>query len=199
MLNKLDARGLSCPQPVLLTKKALDAMTTGTITTIVDNGAARENVTKFAAAQGCVVESTEQDGVFYLTITKGDVVPTAVNVPIQSQADSKGGLVFLLTRAVLGEGDDVLGAVLMKSFFVSIAAKEPLPKTILFLNGAVYLTVEGSPLLENIRDLAAKGVEILSCGTCLEHFNLKDKLAVGGVTNMYTVMERITDNIAVTI
>lgn len=199
MLNKLDARGLSCPQPVLLTKKALDAMTTGTITTIVDNGAARENVTKFAAAQGCMIEVSEQDGVFYLTITKGDVVPTAVNMSLPSKSGDTGARVFLLTRAVLGEGDDVLGAVLMKSFFVSIAAKEPLPKTILFLNGAVYLTVEGSPLLENIRDLAAKGVEILSCGTCLEHFNLKDKLAVGGVTNMYTVMERITDNIAVTI
>ena len=89
----------------------------------------------------------------------------------------------------MGEGNDELGKVLIKSFIFAVTQLEQLPKTMLFYNGGATLTTEGSDSLEDLKSLEAQGVEILTCGTCLDYYGLKDKLAVGGVTNMYSIVE----------
>ena len=89
----------------------------------------------------------------------------------------------------MGEGNDELGKVLIKSFIFAVTQLEQLPKTMLFYNGGATLTTEGSNSLEDLKSLEAQGVEILTCGTCLDYYGLKDKLAVGGVTNMYSIVE----------
>ena len=196
----VDARGLNCPQPVIATKRALDSIASGVVTTIVDNAVAKENVAKFAAANHCAISIAAEGQYFTLTITKGSALQTESDkqATVEKTAPS-GNHVFLITRAIMGHGSDELGAVLMKSFFVTMVEKEPLPQAVLFLNGGVRLTVAGSPVLDHIRTLADQGVKILSCGTCLDYFQLKDQLAVGGITNMYTIMDLITDQKVITV
>ncbi len=187
MSSEIDARGLACPQPVIATKKALEGMTSGVVTTIVDNAAAKENVTKFAVANKCGVSVEEKQGHYYIKITK-DVAP---GQRTEGPAAPVGQMVYLLTKDTLGHGSEELGAVLMKSFLYTLLETEPLPRTLLFINSGVRLTTEGSPYLGHLQTLAGRGVEILSCGTCLDYFGLKDRLAVGGVTNMYSIVAEL--------
>lgn len=196
MSVNVDARGLACPQPVIATKKALDSIENGVVTTIVDNQVAKENVIKFATANNCGVHVEEQNGHYYIKITKGNQ-PPAVQLPTQPQA--AGDTVFLLTQETLGHGSNELGAVLMKSFFFTLVEKDPAPRAVMLINSAVKLAAVGSPVLEHMQKLSAKGVAILACGTCLDYYGLKDKLAVGSVTNMYTIVEELSANQAVTL
>lgn len=181
--NQVDARGLACPQPVIATKKALDGLREGVLTTIVDNAVAKENVLKFATANGCGAAVEEKDGCYYITITKGCGTQSATAQP--------AGAVVLLTRDTLGHGSDELGAVLMKAYFTTLVEAKPWPRRIFMLNSGVKLAVSGSPVLSHLQELVAGGVDVMSCGTCVDYFHLKDQVAVGGVTNMYTIQEEL--------
>jgi selenium metabolism protein YedF len=92
----------------------------------------------------------------------------------------------------MGIGDDTLGATLMKGFIYALSQQDTLPKTILFYNGGAKLTCEDAPTLEDLKSMEAQGVEIMTCGTCLNHYGLTDKLQVGTVTNMYVIAEKMT-------
>ncbi|MGI6405436.1 MAG: sulfurtransferase-like selenium metabolism protein YedF [Syntrophaceticus sp.] len=182
MKKVIDARGLSCPQPVVLTKKGLEE--SGHITTIVDNSAAVENVTKLAKNKGCTVQMEEKEGDYYLHISKSccDVLAS-----IEEQEKA----VVLITSNLFGQGEEELGKTLMKSFLYALTQVENI-KQMIFMNSGVFLTTEGSDVLESLKTMEESGVEILSCGTCLDYYGLKDKLAVGEVTNMYTAVELLT-------
>ena len=98
--------------------------------------------------------------------------------------------VVVISADHMGEGDEELGRILMKGFIFALTQQEHLPSTILFYNGGARLTCEDSASLEDLKNLASLGVEILTCGTCLNHYGLTDKLAVGDVTNMYVITEK---------
>ncbi len=186
MTTVIDARGLACPQPVILTRNALQE--SHTVTTIVDNATARENVRRMAEKAGATVQVEEQADGTYLHIALAD----APQPEPEQQAGSPpvgGPLVLVIPGEFMGRGDDELGHILMRSFFHTLGEVAPLPDTIIFFNSGVKLVVEGSPVLEDLCDLAGQGVEILACGTCLGHYELKDKVAVGQVSNMYTIAE----------
>jgi selenium metabolism protein YedF len=188
MSVKVDVRGLACPQPVIATKKALDSMEQGVIFTIVDNEVAKENVVKFAVANGCGVSVTEEQGEFSIRITKGVAKEEDLGLTKQEKND----LVYVLTQDTLGHGKKELGEVLIKSFFYTVLENRPLPKAIYFINSGVMLALSDSAVLEYLLGLAAEGVELLSCGTCLDFYKVKDKLAVGTVTNMYAIVDAMT-------
>lgn len=190
MSFEVNARGLSCPQPVLATKKALEGIENGVITTIVDNLVAKENVVKFATAHKCGVSVEEQGGDYYIKITKG--APLAMGQS-ESVVNPVGGSVYLITKDTLGHGSDELGGVLMKSFFTTLREVAPLPTAVMFINSGVKLAAKGSPVLDHLKYLGDNKVQILSCGTCLDYFNLKDQLGVGEVTNMYTILTQLQD------
>lgn len=174
----VDARGMACPYPVMLTKAALrDA---AVVTCIVDNPTARENLAGMAASEGCNVTVEERDGAIYVRLSR----ETAKLV-----AEPGEGTVFCLAGETVGRGSDELGAILMRSLLNTLAMAEPRPRTIALLNSGVKLACAGSPVLEEMQALAGVGVEILACGTCLSHFGIKDQLAVGSVSNMYTILE----------
>ncbi|WP_346355126.1 sulfurtransferase-like selenium metabolism protein YedF [Azotosporobacter soli] len=177
---KVDARGLGCPQPVIVTKRALDSMAEGMVTTLVDNAVSKENVVKFASNCGYGVRVEEESGDFSITILKG--TPGE-----EEEVGQLTGSVYLITGDTLGRGDAQLGALLMKAFFVSL--QEIQPKRIFLLNSAVKLATASSPVLEAINQLKQKGTQIMSCGTCLDFYGLKEQLAVGEVTNMYVILE----------
>jgi selenium metabolism protein YedF len=186
MSNEIDARGLACPQPVIAVKKALDGLASGVVTAIVDNAVAKENVVKFAVAKNCGVSIEEQNGHYYIRITKGGPAAGASEAP----ADA-GQTVYLITKDTLGHGSPELGAILMKAFLFTLLESGTLPKAIMFINAGVQLAVAGSPVLDHLKGLSAKGVTILSCGTCLDYFGVKDGLAVGEITNMYTIIAEV--------
>lgn len=181
----VDARGLACPQPVVNTKKALEEIKEGTLVTIVDNEVARDNVMKFAQSQGLRAEVEERGTDYYIRISRGEIADLPKQVsPVLDQ-------VLLISSATLGRGDDELGRLLMQSFLATLAQADSLPKKILLINGGVKLACEGSPVLASLLALEQKGVEIASCGTCLDFYRLKEKLCVGSVTNMYSIVEAL--------
>ncbi|MDD5529636.1 MAG: sulfurtransferase-like selenium metabolism protein YedF [bacterium] len=188
MTNKIDACGLACPQPVILTKKALEGMTDGVIEVIVDNKPASENVSRFAKNSGCKVELTETQDIYNIKITKGvDSKVSGEKIVCNKEEESKT-VVFISSDAV-GRGDDELGKILMKAFFPTLKELSPKPYRIIFMNNGVKLVTDGSSHLENLAELEKMGIEMLVCGTCLDFFHLKDKLKVGRVSNFFEISE----------
>lgn len=185
MLKTVDCRGLDCPKPVIMTKKELELNDADAVVSIVDNVIAKQNVQKLAEGMGYEYSAEEKDGLFYITIKKQKVLETVFS-------DEKN-LVVLIGSDKMGDGDDKLGTVLMKSFLFALSESHMLPKTLLFLNSGVKLTTYGSDVYESLKVLQDKGVEIMSCGTCLDFYDLKDKLIIGTVTNMYTIVERLNN------
>lgn len=184
----IDATGQECPKPVIMTKKELDNLDNGTITTIVDNLVAKENISKLASGLGLeysVEQSSEKE--FRITITKGKEDVTTEKSQIKALSEST----IAIGTDKMGSGDEQLGNILMKSFIYTVKETEPFPQSILFYNSGVNLTCEGSPVLDDLKYLGEAGVEIVSCGTCLDFYNLKEKLAVGSVSNMYTIYEKM--------
>ncbi len=192
MEKKIDCRGLNCPQPVINTKKVLDEMTEGTVVTIVDNEVAKENVRKLAKKINAKVEIEEKDGEFYLTITKrrGEQAQEKVQ-PVQESGN--GEFVILIGNDKIGTGSDELGEILMKSYLYTLIEVEPRPSKLIFVNNGVKLNCTGSASLENIKKLEELGIEILSCGTCLDYYGLKEELQVGSISNMYTIVEALNE------
>jgi selenium metabolism protein YedF len=184
----VDCRGLSCPQPVIRTRQAMQQ--SGWVTTIVDNETAAQNVSRMAEKEGYAVAVERKDDGIYLSLSKAGRVQTeAATEPVTQQAS--GPLVVLIPGDGMGRGDEELGSILIRSFLHTLNEVQPLPDTIIFLNAGVKLTVAGSPVLEDLDTLAGRGVEILACGTCLGHFDLKAKVAVGEVSNMYSIAEAL--------
>ncbi|MGE5404938.1 MAG: sulfurtransferase-like selenium metabolism protein YedF, partial [Candidatus Saccharibacteria bacterium] len=158
MSRLVDARGLSCPQPVILTKKAIEEARGGEVITIVDNTTALENVTKLARSQGYKADFEEIDGCYHIRMVQA--------FDVCCDAGSYGSVAVLITGGTLGRGSEELGQVLMKSFIFTLSEMESPIKHLMFLNSGVTLAAEGSPVVEQLRILESKGVEILSCGTC---------------------------------
>lgn len=202
-MNKtVDARGLACPQPVIRAKEALKEMKDGTLEILVSEEIAVQNLMKLGNYSN-MKPSSEKLGekefkvVFHVD---GDAAETAVagDGPETCQPDAvKKGLVAVVSSDRMGDGDDALGHILMKSFLYTLTKLEAYPETVLFYNGGVRLTTEGSESIGDLKDLEAQGVEILSCGTCLDYYGLKEQLRVGGVTNMYEIAEKMAGASAV--
>ena len=193
----VDARGLVCPQPVLETKKVLEEGAHSDFLVLVDNSASRENVARFARNQGCQVEVQERaPGEFEVRIgcftpterpeRPEELIPCAVP---QTSADQRV-LVYVGSNS-MGRGDSGLGEKLMRGFLRTWIDVEPRPWRVVFINSGVKLTTIDEEAVEAVALLEEKGVEVLSCGTCLEHFGLTDRLQVGKVTNMFEVIESL--------
>lgn len=189
-IKEVDCRGLACPQPVINTKRALESIDSGKLITIVDNDVARENVSLFARNAGCQVDVEPKEGHYFITITKNNAVNKEERADVPNTThQTPGRIVYFFSTNMLGQGSPELGMVLMKSLFSTIVEMEPAPRALLFLNTGVHLTCEGSPVLEQIKTLAKRGTELISCGTCLDYYKLKEKLAVGIIGNMYAINE----------
>lgn len=189
MRKEVDARGEACPKPVIMTKKELDNIAKGIVTTIVDNEVAKDNVSKLANSLGYVYDVDKvSDKEYHIHITKGEVKDEEANVCIP---DTFKDLTIAFASNTMGSGSEELGKILMKSFVYTLTEATPFPSTLVFYNSGVYLTCEGSEVLEDLKTLEGEGVEIISCGTCLDYYNIKDKLQVGEISNMYTIYEKL--------
>lgn len=194
-MERIDARGEACPLPVVRAKKTLAAMGQGRLEVLVDNETAVHNLKSLAKTLKIKAEDEKRtDGSFAVTFVKGapaesDSVPAAIACSSGAEVPA-GATVAIIPSEFMGLGDDALGAVLMKGFVFALTQLDELPAAVLLYNGGVKLACEGSASLDDLRALADAGVEILSCGTCLNHYKLAEKLAVGEATNMYVIVEK---------
>ena len=188
----LDARGMACPLPVVNAKKAAESLHPGdTLIVRVDNEIAVQNLQRFAQHMGFAAKGEKVgDAEYSVTMVIGGEAKAEPEIACTVDARKKGMLV-VLSGCTMGSGDEKLGKALMKAFVFALTKQDVLPETILCYNTGAYLTTDGADTLEDLKLLESEGVTILTCGTCLDFYGLKEKLAVGGVTNMYDIVERM--------
>ena len=193
----VNAMGDACPIPVIKTKKALQELNgAGTVEVLVDNEIAVSNVSKMAASSGGNVTSEKLGEKEYkITIVMGEKADDAAMEQEMEAIDcptcKKSNTVVVISADHMGEGNEALGKVLIKGFIFAVSQLDELPSAILFYNGGAQLTAEGSDSINDLKEMEAQGVEILTCGTCLDYYGLKEKLVVGSVTNMYSIVEKM--------
>lgn len=197
-MKQIDCRGLSCPEPVLRAKAALE-QGVEPFAILVDNEASRDNVLRFGHSRNCRVDlTTLADGSFHLGFLAegregaGDPVSfdeADYSCIIPGGAPAACNLVYVIGSDSMGRGSDELGWALLQTYIATIKEISPQPSRILFYNSGVKLVATAGKALEALQSLEKKGVKILSCGTCLEFFQLEKRLQVGTITNMYEIMD----------
>lgn len=190
---KVNAKGQQCPMPLIMAKDAIEKANVGDIVTVeVDNSTSFDNLMKMGAQKGLPTSGqTFDEKLFTVSFTveePTEIEPELVVCPTEPQGDT----VVVISGDTMGAGDDALGKVLIKAFLFSLTQLDKLPDTLIFYNGGVKLVVEGAETLEDVKKLAAEGVKVLACGTCLNHYGLTEKLAVGTVSNMYEIATTMT-------
>lgn len=192
MEKTVDCRGMACPLPVVNAKKAAEGLHPGdTLIVRVDNEIAVQNLQRFAQHMGFAASGDKvNDSEFTITMVIGGEAKAEPEIACNLDTRRKGMLV-VLSGNTMGSGDERLGKALMKAFVFALTKQDVLPETILCYNTGAYLTTDGADTLEDLKLLESEGVTILTCGTCLDFYGLKEKLAVGGVTNMYDIVERM--------
>ena len=185
MYIEINAVGLACPKPVINTKKELDKIDNGIVVVTVDNDIAKQNILKLSNSLNCESKIIkEEKDLISIEIKKGE------NVIIEEKNQDKlEDKCIFISSDKIGNGNDELGAVLMKGFIYTLTESKPYPKSILLVNSGVKLSTENYDTIENLKILEEAGVEILSCGTCLDYYGLKESLKLGSVTNMYTIVD----------
>ena len=195
MKYEVNALGKQCPIPVVMTKKVIDQSGTGDeIEILVDNETAVNNLSRLANKTGCTFVSEKLEVKKYRVKMKVQTEQTGTEVKEEEVVCETPGQkvkVAVISADVMGKGDDELGKVLIKGFLYALSQMETHVDTILFYNGGAKLTTEGSDSIEDLKKMEAEGTEILTCGTCLKHYGLMEKLLVGKVTDMYTITERM--------
>ena len=194
MEKTVDAMGMTCPKPVILAKKEMDQSQPGDVIIVqVDNEVATENLRKLANSQEADYEMTKLGDKHYevkITVKKEgtsqeEKEPEYISCVPQGQKNT----VVVISSDKMGDGDPELGQILIKGFIYSLTQLEKLPDTVLFYNKGAFLTCEGSPVLGDLKTLEKEGTKICTCGTCLDFYKMKEKLAVGTVVNMYVIAE----------
>ena len=186
----IDCRGLACPEPVVVTKRALEELKGGQMIVIVDNTSSCNNVERFAQSQGCPVEIKQEGQDFYLRIQKNGREDKGKAVTPEEKTKK---VVVYINSHLLGHGDEVLGSFLMKSFLKTLLDLDPKPSRLILVNSGVQLAAENSKALEALQSLSEKGVEIVCCGTCVDFYELKGKMKAGVVSNMYDIIQSMVD------
>lgn len=194
MSQFVDAKGLACPQPVIMAKKALSGIEEGLITVIVDSEASRENVRRFAESQGCTVTVEEKDGEYHVEIAKGYTCAVPRQSKIPTLQSEKKRAMFIQSESI--GPDEELGKQLMKAFLENMVELEDieLPTRMIFVNRGVFVTCFWDETIEKLNELKTRGVEIFSCGACLDHFKIADKLRIGEVGNAFDSVQTLVQN-----
>ena len=192
----VNALGEACPMPVVKAKKAIDALTAPeTVQVEVDLiSFLRDYLAPRETMHGFAVRAEKQgEAQFSVTIdaagAKKDVADeSAVCAPLKQ---GEKNIVVAISKDHMGEGEEALGKTLLKAFIFALTQQDALPKTILFYNSGAFVTSTEGPSIEDLKTLEAQGVDILTCGTCLDYYHRKEKLLVGGITNMYSIVETL--------
>ena len=184
-MKKLDYRQYECPYPVVETRKQMLAHPAEELQVMVTDQISCENLSRLAASRHYQSSQQVHDNGFLLTLTPPETDQSTAKLT----TGTTGETVVFCGSDQMGAGDEELGRILLKNFFVTLTELDHLPETILFVNSGVKLTCQGSDALEALNALACRGVDIASCGLCLDFYHLQDKLRVGRSTNMLEIAE----------
>ena len=191
-MKTVDARGLKCPMPLIETKKALMETASGEpLRILIDNETSVKNVTHYLEDNGIAVASNKEGDTWQLSVNRGEenIESTTPEEYCEIPAEKSTSYVVLFAKNRIGEGSDELGEKLVGSLLESLKAQDILPGKIIFMNSGIHLVTKGSPALPALVELELNGVEMISCGTCLNYFNKADDLAIGRVSNMFGIVE----------
>lgn len=184
-MKKINAIGLECPKPVILTKKEIDRGEKE-IQVLVNDEVCKQNIIKCANTLNYRVHIEPKADHMVMTLSKDESVEKDEKIETST-------LTVGIGSDKMGQGEETLGRILMKSFIYTLSESTPHPTKIVFYNSGVFLTTEGSPVIEELQALENQGVELISCGTCLDYYEIKDKLIVGEISNMYTILESLRE------
>jgi len=180
----IDATNIPCPRPIIMTKKALsEAAPDEQLVILINNETSKENVERFLRNNGISVEIKKENDLYKIYATGRLKIPNS---------EVQGSTTICLSANYMGRGDEDLGKILMQGFVNTIKEITPLPKNIICYNSGVTLTTVDSPVLASMKALQDNGVDIIVCGTCVDFFKLKDKFSVGRISNMYEIMEKLS-------
>jgi selenium metabolism protein YedF len=187
MSKMVDARGLACPQPVILTRNAMQEAEQ--VVTLVDSETSMTNVSRMARKAGWQVSVVPDGEEFRIQMAQQEPMPKAEAPTVGKAVAAAGPLVLVVSSDIMGRGERELGSILMRGFFHTLGEVQPLPHTIILFNTGVRLACKGSPVLDDLCALEGEAIEILVCGTCLNYFELTEEIAAGQVSNMYDIAE----------
>jgi len=187
-MQKVDARGQSCPQPVIMTRKAV-AGGANELEVTVDNKIAANNVKRFLEKSGFDTSLDEQDGDISVTGKKNCSSCKTEEEP--SQDEGVMNTTVFISRNVVGGNDMELGEVLIKAFLSTLAQMPTPPKYISLMNEGIKLALKGTSTCESLQELQKKGSEVLVCGTCSNHFKLTEQVGVGVISNMFDITDSL--------
>ena len=180
--------GKACPQPVVMAKKALAQAGGGEITVLVDNEIARDNVMKTGEKNGCRVSASPQ-GKTGFAVT---LLPSSEKKSFPSaKKRAKESIAYLFESDFVGTNRE-LGKVLANGFLNAMAELPERKSAIVLISNGVKLAIKKSYVLDRLAGLEQEGVDILICGTCLDFFKIRDKVAVGQISNALEIMECLT-------
>jgi len=189
---KVNAKGLACPQPVILSKKALAKIESGEVVVYVDSETARENVKRMAENEGCTVRVKDKGGDgFELQITKVSSSKVSHELLTEKKVVEEP-LVYLFDSDFIGSNRE-LGKVLVNGFLNAISSLPKRKSKIVFVSNGVKLATKGSYVLDTLSKLKHSGFEVLICGTCLDFFKIRDKVQIGTISNALEIMETLTN------
>ena len=188
---EVNAKGLACPQPVVLSMKALAEMESGKVIVSVDNEVARDNVKRMAEHEGCTVTVEGKGDGFELQITR--VPPAKFSTELITDKKVVGEtLVYLFESDFIGRNRE-LGKILINGFLNAIISLPKRKSKIVLISNGVRLVIARSYVLDTLLELKQSGFEILICGTCLDFFKIRDKVQVGTISNALEIMEALTN------
>jgi selenium metabolism protein YedF len=185
-MEYLDLRNMTCPMPVIETKKLLENKDIKEIEVLIDNPTSCENVKRFLTSRGFFVTVTAQEG------TECRVKGIQDEKRGDPSGDIKKILVYI-DGETMGRGNDELGNVLMGAFLKTLKELETRPWRLIFINTGVKLVSRESLHIETLKEIENSGIEILSCGTCVDFFHLKEKIGVGRVSNMFEILSAFSE------
>jgi len=194
MNTKIDAIGKACPMPVILAKKEIEANHRSFVIT-VDNEIAVENLKKLATKMEYFIAIKEQDECFAVSFnTSKDAALTEAQefaITTKDKPTNNQSWVVFMGKEIIGAGDDQLGILLAEMFFYTLSQADEVPESILLMNAGVKLATINKRVIGHLKVLDERGVSILVCGTCLDYFGLIEELAVGEISNMYEITEKM--------
>lgn len=181
-MNCIDCRNWRCPKPVIEVRKAMLAAPDVVVCALVEDSVARQNLLRLASTIGWSIQEKIVDGIAALEFS-----PAITTAAVATCAG--GASVVLVAAATMGSGNDELGRILLRNFLLTLAELEIPPAAIYFINDGVKLVVQGDDNVEILQKLADLGIDLAACGLCLEFFGLKEKVAVGRITNMLDIVQ----------
>jgi selenium metabolism protein YedF len=194
-MKTVDAKGKTCPIPLIMTKKAMaELVENESLEILLDNEISKKNVVHFLTEHKMKIHEEQTGDIFRLVVNKTGNIPEDTNVDeyCEIYPEALSNYVMTVKRNRMGDGADELGEILLKAAINTIPDMDLKPNKMIFFNSGILMTLKDSTVVESLKKLENIGIEILVCGTCLDYYQKKDELAVGRISNMYDILDSMS-------